>query len=73
MRAQLKWISVDWKKVQKHICGEVKKSKKEKFQILEFFEKKIEFQDFEKKIEIRDFGKKNWNVIIFQFTQMTFP
>ena len=42
MRAQLKWFSVDWKKVQKHICGEAKKSEKEKFQIFEILKKKLD-------------------------------
>lgn len=44
--------------MQKHICGEAKKSEKEKFQIFEILKKKLSSEILKKKIEIRDFGKK---------------
>lgn len=50
-RAQLNSISVDWKKMQKHIYGEAKKSEKEKFQISRF-RKKNWIHTFEKNIWI---------------------
>lgn len=64
MRAQLKWFSVDWKKVQKHICGEAKKSEKEKFQIFEILEKKLSFEILKKKLKFEILEKK-LDLIIF--------